>query len=144
MKANISGNYFYVFLVTIFLINFYQLIPTGRDTTENFNKMSAEKRGCRLKDKYSRTNCLIDSSVLYANETCKCMPWFMTPKDKCDLFGTKCFMEYFEKEKRSQRCRDSCFRTEYTRVLQYQKPISLMEDLGHAYGPNVSRSGPVI
>ena len=102
--------------------------------------MSAKKRGCSTKKDYSRTNCLIDKSVESAGKTCQCRPWFVnSSEEQCDIFGSKCFMDNFAKEMLTHSCLESCSAIDYTMALQFQNPISLLEDLGQTYGQNITR-----
>ena len=71
---------------------------TDRKMTNNFEKMSTEKRKCissMNKEKYTRVNCVMDTIYHLSAEKCGCTPRNMDPESKpiCDFDGAICFRE---------------------------------------------------
>ena len=127
-----------------------ELYPVGQITTADFDNMSKEKRGCRLKHEthekathsiYTKANCIYDCHVQMAYETCKCVPWDFTNKianaKECDIFGRTCFFNKIAAMTHGSNyscshCENECEWIRYGRkIIDTPKPI----------GPLIKSSG---
>ena len=122
-----------------------KLYPYGQVSTKDVQKMSLDKRECRLSHEtlegashpiYTKDSCLFDCHVEIAFKACKCVPWdfahgFKDSKE-CDVFGRSCFFNHIENlthmnEKPCDHCTEECDWIRYRRTATYES-LSLVED----------------
>ena len=58
-----------------YFCSFPQIVPTIRDTTDNFDQMGIEKRKCNLERNYRITNCKLDRAI---KESKASLVWYLT------------------------------------------------------------------
>ena len=120
-----------------------ELYPYGQVTTDEFEKLSQDKRDCHLRHEtfansthpiYTKANCIYDCLVLQAFETCKCVPWDFANNikgaDECDIFGRTCFFNKIERltHKQVKTCSHCMFECEwirYRRRVRQSKSLAL-------------------
>ena len=85
-------------------------------TTDDFRGMSPLKRNCYYPDEikldffpeYSEANCALECAWKLANQTCRCIPWFLRghfpEADLCEVFGNKCFKDLVDGRYKLDEC----------------------------------------
>ena len=120
-----------------------ELYPYGQVTTKDFEKLSMNKRGCRLRHEYfenathpiyTKANCIYDCLVLESFKTCKCVPWDFASNIKnayeCDIFGRTCFFNRIERLTHEQvkscsHCIFECDWIRYRRKVGQPRSLAL-------------------
>ena len=110
---------------------------TNREITKNFEKMTVKKRRCissdDTKEKYTKSNCVMDTVHNLSAEKCGCSPRNTNPhshsKPICDMKGAICFREWtntLRAEFNTSSCKQECTGIDYNANKRVEDNLELL------------------
>ena len=124
---NIKGKHFYANPGHILNL---KISTTVIESTEDFDVMHLNSRGCDKNFGYGEIDCIMKKIDEKAKSECGCSPWYVTREgiEECDTLGTICYEKMIENGIEHlglhNSCYEACNYVKYSMILNEDLPMT--------------------
>ena len=114
---------------------------TSVETTDDFEKMSEEKKKCQSNQQYnSRHTCILSQSIEFSSQKCDCLPWYILEtkmyenwnRTVCKQTSAICFEQnfgdYVNGQEVKEICKADCSFTKYAVNIEKEQMDTYFEN----------------